>query len=81
MAHLFRPGLRGTYCSMAPDMATGRTEIAAYNGYLKRLARGIACPINTAVLEMMRRMYDQRLTPRRQMLVDLGQTLGMEVAL
>ena len=78
LAHFFRPGLRGTYCSMAPDMGTGRTEIAAYNGYLKLLGRGLACPINTAVLEMMNTMNDQRLAPHREMLVNLGNSLGMK---
>jgi 2-dehydropantoate 2-reductase len=77
LAHLFRPGLRGTYCSMAPDMGTGRTEIAAYNGYLKRLARGVACPINTAVLNLMNTMIEQKRSPSREILAELGSTLGM----
>jgi 2-dehydropantoate 2-reductase len=77
LAHLFRPGLRGTYCSMAPDMGTGRTEIAAYNGYLKSLARGIACPINTAVLELMNTMNEQKRSPSREILAELRSTLGM----
>ena len=77
LAHLFRPGLRGTYCSMAPDMGTGRTEIAAYNGYLKDLARGIACPINTAVLELMNAMDERKRSPCREILVELGSALGM----
>ena len=77
LARFFRPGLRGTYCSMAPDMGTGRTEIAAYNGYLKALAKEIACPINDAVLEMMRAMHEKRLPPRREVLAELGQTLAM----
>ena len=78
LAHLFRPGLRGTYCSMAPDMGTGRTEIAAYNGYLKRLARGVACPINTAVLELISTMNEQKRTPSREILVELESRLEME---
>jgi 2-dehydropantoate 2-reductase len=78
LAHFFRPGLRGTYCSMVPDMGSGRTEIAAYNGYLKLLDRGVACPINTAVFEMVNTMNDQRLPPRREMLVELGNSLGMK---
>jgi 2-dehydropantoate 2-reductase len=77
LAHFFRPGLRGTYCSMAPDMGTGRTEIAAYNGYLKSLARGVDCPINTAVVELMNAMNDQKRSPRREILAELGNTLGM----
>lgn len=77
LAHLFRPGLRGTYCSMAADMGTGRTEIDAYNGYLKDLARGVACPINTAVLEMMRTMNAQKRAPDRNVLAELGNELKM----
>ena len=66
---------------MAPDIQTGRTEIAAYNGHLKRLAQGSACPLNTAVLVMMRGMKDKGLTPCREMLVELGKSLGMGTAL
>ena len=62
---------------MAADMGTERTEIAAYNGYLKSLARGIACPINTAVLEMMNTMNEQKRSPSREVLADLRSTLGM----
>jgi 2-dehydropantoate 2-reductase len=78
LAHLFQPGLRGTYCSMSPDMGTGRTEIAAYNGYLKCLARGIACPINTAVLELINTMNEQKRSPSREILSELGSALGIE---
>ncbi|HEY0791557.1 MAG TPA: FAD-dependent oxidoreductase [Chthoniobacterales bacterium] len=77
LARFFRPGLRGTYCSMTPDVRTGRTEIAAYNGHLQKLARGRACPLNTAVIAMMRTMKDKGLTPHREMLVELGKTVGM----
>ncbi len=76
LAHLFRPGLQGTYCSMAPDMGTGRTEIAAYNGHLKRLAGGGACPVNTAVLDLMTRMEEENLPPDRARLYELREALG-----
>ena len=39
------------------------------------LDRGISCPINTAVFEMMHTMNDQRLPPRREMLVELENSL------
>ena len=77
LARLFRPGLEGTYCSMAPDMGTGRTEVAAYNGYLKRLAQGSACPINTAVLDLIDRMQERSLPPCRARLYELRDALGM----
>ena len=77
LARLFRPGLEGTYCSMAPDIGTGRTEIAAYNGYLKSLAHGVDCPINTAVLELIGTMHARSLSPGRERLVELRDALGM----
>ena len=80
LARLFRPGLRGTYCSMAPDIGTGRTEIPAYNGYLKSLAQEADCPINTAVLELIGTMHARSLSPDRQRLVELRAALGMEGA-
>ena len=78
LARRFQPGLEGTYCSMAPDMGTGRTEIAAYNGYLKWLARESDCPINTAVLELIGTMQQKRLSPGHARLVELQNTLGTE---
>jgi 2-dehydropantoate 2-reductase len=77
LALLFRPGLRGTYCSMTPDMGTGRTEIAAYNGHLKTLAREMACPINTAVLELMNKMNDEKRSPSRDVLSELQRATGI----
>ncbi len=77
LAHLFQPGLRGTYCSMAPDMGTGRTEIEAYNGHLKWLVAGVDCPINTAALEMIRTMQEKDLAPGRERLVEMARGLGL----
>ncbi len=76
LARAFRPGLSGTYCSMAPDMGSGRTEVAAYNGHLERLAKGTGCPINHAVLRMMGAMQEKGLSPGRERLVELGDTLS-----
>lgn len=59
----FRPSLRGTYCSMSPDMGSGRTEIDAYNGHLVRLAGDFPCPINTAVITLVDQISRERLTP------------------
>ena len=75
LAHFFRPGLRGTYCSMARDIGTEQTEIAAYNGYLLRLARGVCCPINSAVVEMITAMHVQRRPPGREMLAGLDNAI------
>ena len=61
---------------MAPDMGTGRTEIAAYNGHLKRLAGSGACPVNTAVLDLMNRMEEENLLPGRARLYELREALG-----
>ena len=75
MASFFRPSLRGTYCSMRPDMGSGRTEVDAYNGHLIRLAGSVPAPINRAVLEMEARISAQRLAPSREHLVSLAARL------
>lgn len=77
LALLFRPGLRGTYCSMTSDMGTGRTEVDAYNGHLKTLARNMACPINTAVLELINKMNEEKRCPSREILSELRSTIGI----
>ena len=76
LAHLFRPGLAGTYCSMASDIGTGRTEVAAYNGHLKRLAGNESSPVNTAVLDLINRMQERSLPPCRARLSELRDALG-----
>lgn len=76
LAHFFRPGLEGTYCSMAPDMGTGRTEISAYNGHLKRLAGNDSAPVNTAVLDLINRMQERSLPPCHARLSELRDALG-----
>ena len=75
MAIFFRPSLRGTYCSMAPDIPTGRTEIEAYNGHLIRLAGNYPCPLNRAALALIERVVSERLTPGREHLHWLADTL------
>ena len=75
MGVFFRPSLRGTYCSMSPDMGSGRTEIDAYNGHLIRLAAGFPCPINRAVVGMVEKISRQRLTPAHSHLRELASTL------
>lgn len=63
MAQSFKPSLRGTYCSMAPDMGSPQTEIEAYNGYLVKLAGNMPCPYNRAAVEMVRTITNDRLQP------------------
>lgn len=75
MAVFFRPSLRGTYCSMTPDISTGRTEIDAYNGHLIRLADGFPCPLNRAAVALIERIVRGRLKPRREHLDDLAASL------
>lgn len=65
MANFFRPSLRGTYCSMAPDIATGRTEVAAYNGHLVRLAGDRPCPFNRAAVGLLESIVSERRGPAR----------------
>jgi len=76
LAAFFRPSLRGTYCSMRPDMGSGRTEVDAYNGHLLRLAGSQPAPINRAVLEMEARISAQRMAPSREHLVSLVAALS-----
>jgi len=75
MAVFFRPSLRGTYCSMAPDIGTGRTEIDAYNGHLIRLAGDFPCPLNRAAYALVNRVVNESLAPARDHLRFLVQSL------
>jgi 2-dehydropantoate 2-reductase len=75
MAVFFRPSLRGTYCSMAPDLATGRTEIGAYNGHLIRLAGPFPCPLNRAAFALIERIVHEHLLPKREHLQSLVASL------
>jgi 2-dehydropantoate 2-reductase len=75
MAVFFRPSLRGTYCSMAPDMTSGHTEIDAYNGHLIQLAGDFPCPINQAALAMINTIVDEKLPVQRQHLQTLADNL------
>lgn len=75
MGLFFRPSLRGTYCSMSPDMGSGRTEIDAYNGHLVRLAGGFPCPINKAVINLVDRISGERLPKARAHLHHLATSL------
>lgn len=79
MAVFFRPSLRGTYCSMAPDIGTGRTEIDAYNGHLIRLAGDYPCPLNRAAYDLVMRIVDERLAPSRDHLSAMAGTLPQGV--
>lgn len=81
MAVFFRPSLRGTYCSMAPDIATGRTEIEAYNGHLIRLAGSFPCPLNRAALGLVQKLVTERLAPHRDHLRTLVATLPKDFKL
>jgi 2-dehydropantoate 2-reductase len=76
LSHVFRPSLRGTYCSMAPDLPGGRTEIEAYNGYLVRLAGTTPCPLNRAVLALVRRLERERTLPHRDVWRELAHSVS-----
>jgi len=77
MAMFFRPSLRGTYCSMAPDIQIdhGRTEIDAYTGHLIRLAGDFPCPLNRATLALVEKVTDEGLKPQRKYLQYLADNL------
>lgn len=76
MGLFFRPSLRGTYCSMSPDMGSGHTEIDAYNGHLIRLAGNFSCPINNAVINLVGRISRERLPQTRTHLHHLATSLS-----
>ncbi len=75
MALFFRPSLRGTYCSMAPDIPIGRTEIEAYNGHLIRLAGDFPCPLNRAAFDLVEKVTREGLKPERKHLQYLADHL------
>ena len=82
MATFFRPSLRGTYCSMGPDIGRGETEIEAYNGHLVRLAGNFPCPLNRAAARLIKRITQERLAPQRSHLDTMAADLaGWESAL
>lgn len=71
LAWAFYPTLRGSYCSMAGDIVTGRTEIDYYNGHLIDLAGERPCPLNRRVHALVRRMQEKRQAPHRGMLAEM----------
>ncbi len=77
MAMFFRPSLRGTYCSMAPDIHTkhARTEIDAYTGHLIRLAGEFPCSLNRATFARIEKITSEGLKPQYQHLQDLAAQL------
>ncbi|MEQ1815157.1 MAG: ketopantoate reductase C-terminal domain-containing protein [Nitrosomonas sp.] len=77
MAMFFRPSLRGTYCSMAPDIHAEhpRTEIDAYTGHLIRLAEKFSCPLNRATFALIQKITSEGLKPQYQHLQDLADNL------
>jgi 2-dehydropantoate 2-reductase len=76
MAIFFRPSLRGSYCSMAPDIGSDETEIEAYNGHLVRLAGNFPCPLNRAAVKLIKRITRERIVPQRSHLDDLAADLA-----
>jgi len=78
MAIFFRPSLRGTYCSMAPDIGRGETEIEAYNGHLVRLAGNFPCPLNQAAVRLIKRITREGMAPRRSHLDDMPAVLASQ---
>jgi 2-dehydropantoate 2-reductase len=75
MGRFFQPSLRGTYCSMSPDVGGGRTEVDAYNGHLVRLAGDFPCPLNRAMVELVERVARRRLPASLEHLRPLAQSL------
>jgi 2-dehydropantoate 2-reductase len=78
MARFFRPSLRGTYCSMSPDIGSGETEIDAYNGHLVKLAGGFPCPFNRAAVRLITRITRERLAPSHSQLSEMALDVARE---
>jgi 2-dehydropantoate 2-reductase len=76
LAWAFYPSLRRTYCSMAHDLPTGRTEIDYYNRHLIDLAGTRPCPLNRAVYDLVMRMERERCRPHRCVLNELLCVVG-----
>ncbi len=70
LAWAFYPTLRGTYCSMTPDLRLfkGRTEIDYYNRHLIELASDRPCPLNRRVYQLIKRMESEQIPPDLEML-------------
>ena len=73
LAWAFEPSLRGTYCSMAPDLPRGKTEIDYYNQRLVDLAGGRPCPLNRAAVATIKRMERERIVPHSGVLEEWGE--------
>ena len=71
LAKAFEPSLRGTYCSMAPDLPRGITEIDYYNQRLVHLAADRPCPLNRAAVQIIKEMEKQRIAPNLDALAEL----------
>ena len=78
MAQFFKPSLRGTYCSMAPDIGTPQTEIDAYNGYLVKLAGDFPCPYNKAAVKLVKTITEKRAAPDYQHLFIMQEELAKQ---
>ncbi|MCE9531122.1 MAG: ketopantoate reductase family protein, partial [Planctomycetes bacterium] len=75
-ARAFEPSLRGTYCSMAPDLPKGITEIDYYNQRLVDLAGDRPSPLNRAAVDLIKRMEKYRIAPSEKMLDELLKAMG-----
>lgn len=75
LAWAFEPSLRGTYCSMAQDLPKGRTEVDYFNVRLIDLAGNTPCPINRAMVALIKRMERDRISPNREILDEVASSI------
>lgn len=75
LAWAFESSLRGTYCSMAPDLPKGITEIDYYNQRLVDIAGDRPCPLNRAAVILIKRMECERIAPHREAIEELSAAL------
>ncbi len=59
LGYWFERSLRGTYCSMSEDFASGRTELPQYIGYLLEMAGALPCPVNRLLHQEVMAMLER----------------------
>lgn len=71
LARWFKGSLDKTYCSMAGDWATGRTELDNYLGHLLDLAEDFPCPLNRALYKWCKERLERKLPASMELISHL----------
>lgn len=76
LAKWFKGSLDKTYCSMAGDWSTGRTELENYLGYLLNLAGDFPCPMNRALYKWCQDRLERKLPASLELVSHLESVVG-----